>query len=72
MNTTRLVRALAVAAWLAPATARPAGYSVYEQGAAALGMAGAYVASAHDASAQFYNPASLTRLQGRQFLVGGA
>ena len=71
MKTTRLVRALAVAALLAPAASHAAGYSIYEQGAAALGMAGAYVASAHDASAQFYNPAALTRLEGKQLQLGG-
>ena len=71
MKTTRLVRALAVAVWLAPAAAHAAGYSIYEQGAAALGMAGAYVASAHDASAQFYNPAALTHIKGKQLMFGG-
>src|SRR5260221_10454538 len=72
MNTTRLVRALALAALLAPANARAAGYSIYEQGAAAIGMAGAYVASAHDGTAQFYDPAALTRLDGTQFSIGGS
>jgi len=65
------VRALVLACVLAPATARSAGYSIYEQGAAALGMGGAYVAFPRDASAQFYNPAALPRLGGRQLLAGG-
>lgn len=71
MRGIRLVRALTAACLLVPAGAHAAGYSIYEQGAAALGMAGAFVASAHDASAQFYNPAALPRLEGSQLMVGG-
>jgi long-chain fatty acid transport protein len=71
MNTIRLVRALALATLLVPAAVHAAGYSIFEQGAAALGMGGAYVASAHDATAQFYNSAALTRLEGKQLSLGG-
>ena len=71
MNVFRRARMLVMFAGLVPGAALAAGYGVYEQGAAALGMAGAYVASAHDATAQFYNPAALAWFERPQLSAGG-
>ncbi len=47
-----------------------AGFSIFEQGAAATGMAGAFTAHADDPTAVFYNPAGITQLEGTQISLG--
>ena len=47
------------------------GFSIFEQGAKASGMAGAYVATADDPSAIFYNVAGIAQQRDRVLLGGG-
>jgi long-chain fatty acid transport protein len=54
---------------LAPAS-QGAGFLIYEHGAAAMAMGGAFVAIANDPSAVFHNPAGLAFLKGTQVSVG--
>ncbi len=56
-------------AGVAPAIA--AGFGVENQGARAMGFAGAYVAQATDPSAIFYNAAGVAFLRGTQLYVSG-
>src|SRR5512139_1285149 len=62
---------IAVAAGLlAAAPAMASGFSIFEQSAKASGQAGAWVARADDAAANWYNPAALTKLEGTQIQFG--
>jgi long-chain fatty acid transport protein len=61
---------LAVIAFLVAAPAFASGFGYYEQGAKASGQAGAWVARADDASANWYNPAALVHLTGREVQFG--
>ena len=68
----RWAAVLAMAALLAftPA-ARGAGFLIYEHGAAAMALGGAFTALANDPSAIWHNPAGLAFLDGTQIMLGG-
>jgi long-chain fatty acid transport protein len=51
--------------------ARGSGFLIYEHGAAAQAMGGAFVAIANNPSAIFHNPAGIAFLKGTQVSVGG-
>jgi long-chain fatty acid transport protein len=57
-------------ACLLSATAFGAGFSIFEQGAKASAMAGAFVATADDPSAIFYNPAGIAQQRELAVLAG--
>jgi len=64
-----LVLILAAFLGLAP-FAQSSGFLIYEHGAAAMGMAGAFVSIANNATAVFHNPAGMAWLQGTQVSLG--
>lgn len=47
------------------------GFLIYEHGAVAMGMAGAFVSIANNPTAIFYNPAGIAWLRGTQINIGG-
>lgn len=47
------------------------GFSIFEQGAKATGMAGAFAATADDPSAMFYNVAGIAQQRRTAFMLGG-
>jgi long-chain fatty acid transport protein len=56
---------------LVPALASASGFAIFEQGARAMGFAGAFTAQASDPSAIFHNAAGIAFLDGRQAYIGG-
>ena len=61
---------LTIGCLAASVSAFGAGFSIFEQGAKASGMAGAFVATADDPSAIFYNPAGLAQQREMSILAG--
>ncbi len=51
-------------------SAHGSGFLIYEHGAAAMGMAGAFVGLANDVTAIFHNPAGIAWLEGTQISAG--
>lgn len=51
-------------------SANASGFSIFEQGARAMGIAGAFAARASDVSAIFHNPAGLAQLSGTHVQFG--
>jgi long-chain fatty acid transport protein len=55
---------------LVPVYASAAGFLIFEEGAKALGMGGAFTAQANDASAVFFNPAGICQIDGNSLYLG--
>jgi long-chain fatty acid transport protein len=62
--------ALALGSVVLAGPARASGFSIFEQAAKPSGQAGAWVARADDASANWYNPAALLGQEGSAFQIG--
>lgn len=72
MRISRFRATIAVlSATIASPVAMASGFAFYEHGAKASGQAGAWVARADDAAANWYNPAALVRLEGGEVQFGG-
>ncbi len=62
--------ALAACLLLVPAASHGAGFALFEHGARAVGLGGAFGATADDPTAIYFNPAGIAFLQGTQFAIG--
>ena len=68
MRSVRVIPAIVLT--LSALSAYGAGFSIFEQGAKASGMAGAFAATADDPSAIFYNPAGMAQQRELAVLAG--
>ncbi|NLH76015.1 MAG: hypothetical protein GX465_03145 [Acidobacteria bacterium] len=71
MSRKRVFALLAVSLLVLAPAARSSGFLIYEHGAAAMAMAGAFTSLAKDPSAIWHNPAGLAFLDGTR-IMGGA
>lgn len=62
---------ITASALLLSGTAFGAGFSIFEQGAKAVGMGGAFAATADDPTAIFYNPAGIAQQRRAELSLGG-
>lgn len=70
-QTIRLGLSAALLSLLAAAPGTASGFGVFQQGAKAMGMAGAFTARADDPSAMFHNVGGLAHQKTRRFQIGG-
>lgn len=70
MRTLIVTSLFLVSAVLAVSICSGAGFSIFEQGSTAMGMAGAFAAKADDPTAIFYNPAGIGKLDSTQISIG--
>ena len=68
--TTLRLLGLTILVFAMTAPAHGGGFGIFEQGAKAMGMAGAFTAQADDGSAMFHNPAGLGFQKERRFDLG--
>ncbi len=71
MKRKTILALLAAAALAASPAAYGAGFLIYEHGAAAMAMGGAFTAVANNPSAIWHNPAGLAWVEGTQISLGG-
>ena len=66
----KVITALVLVLFLTTGSVFASGFSIYEHGAKATAMGGAFIAQANDVSSIFYNPAGITSLPGTNFGLG--
>jgi long-chain fatty acid transport protein len=71
LRLSRLSLPLVATVFLTTAAAFGSGFSIFEQGAKATAMGGAFAATADDPSAIYYNVAGIAQQRSAAFLIGG-